>query len=464
MLNRSLRLSLFALLTCAAALDAQIVVAGTVSDSVHHKPLAGALVQLVADSARIVKSATTDSLGAYRIDGVPTGSYIIGFFHATLDSLGLDLSPMRIVLRGNAEQRVDLAIPSAANITAQLCPGSAHSDSTGLLLGHLRDADSHMPRSGTVTVLWMELLIGKGGISRNRQQIPIKSDSVGWFAMCGLPSDAELQASAQAGDEETGVVEVRIPPGGLLMRDFLVSRADTTVPVYDDSSATRGVLPLPMLRRGAARVTGTVHNDKGKPVENAQVMVPGTGIDGRTQESGSFVLAGLPSGTQTVEVRAIGFEPKRVTVDLARDSLTTLDVVLDRPVQTLDAVKIYGQGNLAMREFQRRLRAGWGHILTPADIAKRNAFQVSDLFRTMPGVRVAPTRSGFGNTVLIRGCKPTVYYNGMRMDDDAASDIDMLAQPSNLTAVEVYTAASRPAEFFGNSCGSVVLWVGMLPR
>jgi hypothetical protein len=52
----------------------------------------------------------------------------------------------------------------------------------------------------------------------------------------------------------------------------------------------------------------------------------------------------------------------------------------------------------------------------------------------------------------------------MRMDDDAASDIDMLVQPSELTAVEVYSSASRPIEFYGNSCGSIVLWVGMLPR
>lgn len=464
MVNRSIRLSLIALMTCVAGLDAQVVVTGTVTDSIHHKPLAGALVQVAGDNARFAKSVMSDSLGIYRIDSILPGEYIIGFFHQTLDSLGVDLSPKRLTVQAGAEKHADLAIPSAATIVRQLCPASVNRDSTGLLVGHLRDADSHMPRPGTVTVLWMELLIGKGGLQRNRQQIPIKSDSAGWFAMCGLPSDVEMQASAQAGDAESGVVGLRVPAGGLLMRDFLVSRADSMVAAYDDSSAVRGVLPVPMLRRGAARVSGLVHNDKGKPVQNAQVMVPGTGVDARTQETGAFALAGLPSGTQTVEVRAIGFEPKRVTVDLSRDSLTTLDVVLDHPVQTLDAVKIYGQGNAAMREFTRRLKAGWGHILTPADIAKRNAIQASDLFRTIPGVRVAPTRNGFGNTVLVHGCKPTVYYNGMRMDDDAASDIDMLVQPSELTAVEVYSSAGRPIEFYGNSCGSVVLWVGMLPR
>ena len=452
------------LLLPAGPVAAQVVVTGTIIDSVASHRLAGALVQMASESnARVVKSATTDSLGVYRIDSVAPGTYIIGFFHPKLDSLGIDLSPKRIVIGGSGERLVDLAIPSTHNVVTQLCRSTADRDSTGLLLGHLRDAETGQPRRGSVTVLWMELLIGQGGVRRNRQQVPIKTDDLGWFAMCGLPSDVELQASAQAGDQESGVVEVRVPVGGLLMRDFLVSRSDSVVPVYDDSSATNGVLPMPMLRRGNARVSGVVHNDKGKPVGGAQVIVPGTGLDTRTQEAGTFALGGLPSGTQTVEVRAIGYEPKRVALDLTRERVTTIDVTLDHPVQTLDAVKIYGRGNSSMAAFQRRLKAGWGHILTPADLAKRNAFQATDVFRTIPGVRVAPTR-GFGNVVLVRGCVPTVYLNGMRMDDNAAADIDMLVTPSELTAVEVYTTAGRPAEFWGNSCGSIVLWAGMLPR
>ena len=461
---RSLRLVVFASLLASSVARAQATVTGTVMDSVSHRPLAGAMIQMAADSSQNVKMATTDSLGVYRIDSVAPGTYIIGFFHPALDSLGIDLAPKRFTVVGSGEQRVDLAVPPATRLEAQLCRTSTAKDSTGLLLGHLRDAETGMPRQGTVTVMWMELTIGQGGIRRNRQQIPIKSNELGWFALCGLPSDIDLQASAEAGDQESGVVELRVPAASLLMRDFLVSKADSEVAQTDDSSAVKGVLPLPMLRRGRARVSGIVHNDKGKPIGNADVSVPGTGLDGRTQESGTFAISGLPSGTQTVEVRAIGFEPKRLAVDLTKERLTTLDIVLDRPVQTLDAIKIYGRGNGAMAEFQHRLKNGFGHILTPADIAKRNAFQVTDLLRTMPGVRVAPTR-GFGNAILLRGgCLPTVYLNGMRMDDSAATEIDALASPTEITAIEVYNTAGRPAEFWGNNCGSVVLWVGMLPR
>jgi len=245
-----------------------------------------------------------------------------------------------------------------------------------------------------------------------------------------------------------------------------VSRADSTITVYADSATPGGPkTPIGTLRRGNARLGGVVHNDKGKPVANAEVAVPGTGVDGRTQQNGAYALAGLPAGTQTVEVRVIGFEPKRFTVDLSRDRLTNLDITLDRPVQTLDAVKIFGKGSTSMAEFERRLHNGWGHFLTPADIEKRHAVQVTDLFRTMAGVRVLPSRRGFGNTVLLRGnCRPTVYINGMRMDDNAASELDQYVNADEVTGVEVYNTAGRPMQFWGNNCGSVVIWAGMLPR
>src|SRR4051794_37053936 len=108
MLHRPLLYSVLALIFPATSLHAQTSVVGTVTDSVGHHPVAGALVQ-IASSGSFVKSATTDSLGGYRIADVPPGTYLIGFFHATLDSLGLDVSPKQVtIVAGVGEQRVDL--------------------------------------------------------------------------------------------------------------------------------------------------------------------------------------------------------------------------------------------------------------------------------------------------------------------------------------------------------------------
>src|SRR3954462_12503987 len=165
MIKSYIQRTLIALLLPLPALQAQVVVTGTVTDSLSHRPVVGAVVQLANDTQGFVRTTNTDSLGGFRIDSVRPGPYIIGFFHPTLDSLGIDLSPKQLTVRQVAEERVDLAIPSAHTVVTHLCRATPNRDSTALLVGHVRDAERGQPRSGTVTVRWMELVIGNGGVT-----------------------------------------------------------------------------------------------------------------------------------------------------------------------------------------------------------------------------------------------------------------------------------------------------------
>ena len=89
---RTIAVALAALIGAPAA-RGQTVVTGTVYDSVTTTPLAGAIVQLAAqDDPKRVLTASADSLGRYRIEGVRPGRYLAGFLHPTLDVLGLDAS------------------------------------------------------------------------------------------------------------------------------------------------------------------------------------------------------------------------------------------------------------------------------------------------------------------------------------------------------------------------------------
>ena len=83
-------------------------VTGVVYDSMAMRPLSGAVVQLalVISSGTIdaVRSLVTDSLGRYDFAGIPPGTYLLGFQHVAVDSLGL---------RGPL-QRVDVRTASTA--------------------------------------------------------------------------------------------------------------------------------------------------------------------------------------------------------------------------------------------------------------------------------------------------------------------------------------------------------------
>lgn len=109
-------------------------VSGFVRDSIVHTPLAGAMVQLVASAGQgqAARSAVADSAGRYRIDSVPDGRYMLGFFHPMLDSLGIESPVREITVAGGTSLRVDLATPAPQQIRGAVCGAASASDSSAL--------------------------------------------------------------------------------------------------------------------------------------------------------------------------------------------------------------------------------------------------------------------------------------------------------------------------------------------
>ena len=380
-----------------ATLSAQGSIAGTVTDSMHRHPLAGALVQIVADSSRFAKSATSDSLGKFRIDSVRAWLVHHRLFPLRRSTASASTSRRGGSSLGQASSSASISsIPSAWTVETQLCRGTPMLDSTGLLLGHVRDADTQQPRIGTVTVFWRSSHRTRRSQTQ-RQQIPMKTDAWAGSPSAGSRPTPSSAPSASAGDEESGVG--RDSRAGWRTVDARLSRESRRLDglgLRRQRHDTNGrcALPVATLRRGSARLSGVVRNDKGKPVANASVSVPGTGVEVRTQEYGRVhSVANLPAGTQTVEVRVIGFEPKRVH-GRSRTRSPNDARRHARPAGT-DARRGEGlrHGQLAYGGIPAtRQSAGWGHILTPADIEKRHAFKTIRSLPDDPGVRVAPRR------------------------------------------------------------------------
>ena len=77
-------------------------IAGIVYDSLARRPLAGADVQLKrvrgagTDTQREVRTATADQSGAFTFESVGEGTYVLGFFHLMVDSLGVAMPTRQI--------------------------------------------------------------------------------------------------------------------------------------------------------------------------------------------------------------------------------------------------------------------------------------------------------------------------------------------------------------------------------
>lgn len=453
------------------------VITGTVYDSVARAPLGGAAIQAVsADNPGLPGVNTvTDSSGRFSLPPVAPGEYLVGFIHPMLDSLGIEPRVYRVAVRAGGPVRIDLAIPSPQRIQAAMCGPRAKGDSSGVIIGHLIDADSGRGAAGArITVRWLELTIGRGGLARS---IPTLADTTregGWFAICDIPILSDVTLQGVRGADSTAELTVEVPATRLLRRDLYVAASQVSVLPSTDSAGVPDSLRLPPMyvRRGSARVEGTVQRaGSGLPLSGARVTIVGSGIGATSDERGHFALTGLPGGTQTLETRAVGYLPDRRVIDLIAGRSPVVNVTLPTLKSVLDTIHITAQRiySADSRGFERRRRMGFGKFFGPDDVNRLHPFSTTSLLNYVPSVRVVPSGST-SERILMRGsfgyCSPDLFIDGMRLQNMDARDIDGWVQPDDIEGMEVYSSAGRvPTEFTTmNGCGVIVIWTRRQPR
>jgi hypothetical protein len=208
---------------------------------------------------------------------------------------------------------------------------------------------------------------------------------------------------------------------------------------------------------GTASLSGVVRGVGGLPLADAQLRVRGVAPVARSDTRGGYSLDGLPSGTQVLEVRRIGYLLGEVPVELRAGQTQSQDVRLQRIV-TLDSIRVLAQRS-RYREFEdHRKRHGFGKFLNEVEIERRHAFETSDLLRMIPGFRVV----GYGidaQVVTTRGvtsmsgpCEVNVVLDGMQHQD-----INLI-HPTSIAGIEAYPAGMLgPMEYDGR-CGLIVIW------
>jgi len=416
-----------------------------VHDSLAGGPLADATVQLGSlTDLSFVRTARTDSTGRLAFTGLPAGRYRLGFMHRVLDELGIDAPERELRVDGSGVHHVELAVPSPMRLRTALCGPTAATDSAAAIVGTVRSPIDQMPVADAgVSAQWVEFTLGSGGIQQRAPRITARTGASGWFALCGLPAGI-VTVSVAGGSDSIPRLDFQLAAQQLLRRDLYLS------------APGRGEL--------AGRV---VTADSARPLAGARVTVVG-GPQGETTPTGDWRLTEVPLGTQLLEVRAVGYYPERLAVDVVAGSAPVV-VALQTFGAVLDAIRVTAQRTRAadLGGFEaRQRRGGMGRFLSAEQILRRNVLETSDLLRNMPGFigdGSLTMRSNFSDGAGNYGtdCTAEVYVDGHLMRGISTAELDALVKPEHIVGIEVYAPGSpRPPQFDSglSGCGSLVIW------
>ncbi len=425
--------------------------------------------------------ATADSRGRFRIDSVPPGDYRLVLSHPLLDTLGLSLTTQRISVARDRFVVVALGTPSARTLRQERCPSADTISTPSFVTGRVRDADTGAPAAGAhISMVYSAMAVALGsGVRHDVRVRRATTDADGTYSICGLESDLVGTVRAEHAGASTAEVETAL--GGKVIA--LRSLSTGTVEPADSPSARSAVrdsahrvglgatapVDVGSIQHGRASVSGLIVDQSGSPVAGAIVAVTSTAAITRSGLNGEFSLSELPSGTQEVAVRSVGFDPAAVPVELTSRVPQSVNVTLHRAAPSLAPVVVTSKtdADLARLGFFERQKASAGFFLTPEDVAKAQPRVVTDLIFLVPGWQVQTNSSGL--TVLLpprsayaegaSSCM-NVYIDHALMTRLAPGEFDSAIPARDVVAVEVYSRSTVPPEFAraGESCVTIVVW------
>lgn len=188
-------------------------IAGTLRDSLG-QPLGGAEVQLSGTPYTTI----TDAAGAFRLDSLPAGSFVLVAAHPSYAALGVAAVDERLALREGEVLRPSLRAASTTELATRLCPGQRRRNDRAIVRVIATDSVTSRPLANlAIWLRWAGDFVGRGeGLTAsNRGGSEVRTDVDGRATFCDVPANMPLTVSAvnALGRPSSDAIEVRASGG-----------------------------------------------------------------------------------------------------------------------------------------------------------------------------------------------------------------------------------------------------------
>ncbi len=205
----------------------------------------------------------------------------------------------------------------------------------------------------------------------------------------------------------------------------------------------------------------------GAPIAHVLISLYGTSDSALTRDDGGFVLHAPKAGAYMVGARGLGLGEKRFAVTFAAGATQDLTITMVPFVPILPRVVTTAEERAAYTSvgFDQRRRGGVGQFLTYAQIQRKHASSFTQLLQGMrglvmsqgplqshtPGMGVSGTEGAGSCVSYVVDGSPQQQMMDSRQENEqrGGESPDNLIDVSQVGAVEVYSAAERPAGFGG---------------
>ncbi|MBI4623335.1 MAG: TonB-dependent receptor [Verrucomicrobia bacterium] len=186
--------------------------------------------------------------------------------------------------------------------------------------------------------------------------------------------------------------------------------------------ALLGIFSLALLSASAratevGTIAGSVSNAAtGNFLEGAKIEVPQLGLTALTDNTGRFVLTGVPAGTHEVVASYIGLDPMRSQVTLAAGQRAVREFGLTTGIYTLQEFRVTGEreGDAAAITAQRNAD-NVKNIIAMDSYGNLPNMSAGEVVMRLPGIAGNPSDEGLAYAFNVRGMAPglnTVTVDG----------------------------------------------------